>query len=71
MSRIFNRGFSTGYLFGVKPSKMSYISPKNTGVAAAEVISVTSKNARLRLLRDIAKGDGFLMKKEKKDKKLK
>ena len=70
MSRIFNRGFSTGYLFGVKPSKMSYLSPKNTGVAAAEVISVTSRTSRLRLLRDIAKGDGISNEKGEKGQKV-
>ncbi|AIS52743.1 collagenase-like protease [Thermoanaerobacter kivui] len=59
MSRIFNRGFSTGYLFEDKPSKMSYITPKNTGVAVAKVIETKPKDAKLQLIRDIAKGDGI------------
>ncbi|HHW57729.1 MAG TPA: U32 family peptidase [Clostridia bacterium] len=59
MSRIFNRGFSTGYLFERKPSKMSYITPKNVGIAVAKVLKTDSKNVKLKLLKDIAKGDGI------------
>lgn len=70
MSRVFNRGFSTGYLFETKPSKMSYISPKNTGVAVAEVINVNSKFSKLRLLRDITKGDGISDEKGEKGQKV-
>jgi putative protease len=59
MAKVFNRGFSSGYLFEKKPSVMSYITPKNIGVPVAEVIKTKGREVKVRLLQDIRKGDGI------------
>jgi len=59
MAKVFNRGFSTGYLFERKPSKMSYVTPKNIGVPVAEVVKTKGREVKVRLLQDIRKGDGI------------
>lgn len=58
MSRIFNRGFSTGYLFNAKPEHMSYKTPKNIGVPLGKVIEKSKNLVKIKLYRDLANGDG-------------
>ncbi|SNX52820.1 U32 family peptidase [Thermoanaerobacterium sp. RBIITD] len=59
MSSIFNRGFSSGYLFEKKPKEMSYDNPKNKGVIVGEIVSKQNDSFKLKLIRPLSNGDGI------------
>lgn len=60
LKKMFNRGFTKGYLFGNKNRElMNSIRPNHMGVYIGKVINVDKKRVTIKLTDDIAIGDGI------------
>lgn len=57
--KIFNRNFSTGYLFPPGKDFLSTTRPNNRGVNIGRVVEQNNNNIRIKLTKDVAKGDGL------------
>ncbi|MGB9679971.1 MAG: DUF3656 domain-containing U32 family peptidase [Thermoanaerobacteraceae bacterium] len=59
MSAVFNRGFSTGYLYDKKPKNMSFVTPKNLGNKLGKVIFQKDNYTYIELYQQLNRGDGI------------
>lgn len=68
MEKIFNRGFTAGYLYHQKGSKlMNMVRPNHMGIGVGQVIFVTRDRMRIKLTKTLWQGDGIRVLNDRED----
>ncbi len=68
MKKVFNRGFTSGYLFhSYGPTLMNPIRPNHIGIEIGKVIGVTKQKIKVKLSKPLHQGDGIRILQKQED----
>ncbi len=68
LKKVFNRGFSKGYIFNeLSKDIVNAYRPNNIGIKVGEVVGVNGNKVSIKLISDLHQGDGIRIVKDKED----